>query len=126
MHVSGYLGIDAGTQGLSVIFTDAATRILAQHVRYRGGLEWDWSDLHTMPIPDEFIASGREYLAGPLASTAEHRGWKLPETTLAYPWIRRMFGNFRSGVRTARYRIRFDSMVVIGICGCCAARCRMV
>ncbi|MFM8891801.1 MAG: FGGY family carbohydrate kinase [Planctomycetia bacterium] len=30
MHVSGYLGIDAGTQGLSVIFTDATTRILAQ------------------------------------------------------------------------------------------------
>ena len=54
-----------------------ATRILARHVRYRGGLEWDWSDLHTMPIPDEFIASVREYLAGPLASTAEHRGWKL-------------------------------------------------
>jgi len=29
MHVQGYLGIDAGTQGLSVIFTDETTRILA-------------------------------------------------------------------------------------------------
>ena len=29
MHVSGYLGIDAGTQGLSVIFTDADLEILA-------------------------------------------------------------------------------------------------
>jgi len=29
MTIPGYLGIDAGTQGLSVIFTDATTRILA-------------------------------------------------------------------------------------------------
>ena len=27
---AGFLGIDAGTQGLSVIFSDATTRILAQ------------------------------------------------------------------------------------------------
>ena len=29
MNVQGYLGIDAGTQGLSVIFTDEALKILA-------------------------------------------------------------------------------------------------
>ena len=29
MNTSGYLGIDAGTQGLSVIFTDEEMRILA-------------------------------------------------------------------------------------------------
>jgi len=68
-----------------------ASRIIARHVRWHGGIEWTWSDLHTMPIPDEFVAAVRTYLAGPLASTAEHPGWKLPETTLCHPWIQRLF-----------------------------------
>ena len=72
-----------------------ASRIIARHVRWLGGTEWSWSDLHTMPIPDEFVAAVKTYLAGPLASTAEHRGWKLPETTLCHPWIRRMFPDVR-------------------------------
>jgi hypothetical protein len=72
-----------------------AARIIAGHVRWLGGVEWDWSALHTMPIPDEFTAAVKEYLVGPLGSTAEHRGWKLPETTLCYPWIRRMFPDIR-------------------------------
>lgn len=72
-----------------------ASRIIARHVQWRGGTEWDWSNLHTMPIPDDFRAAVREYLAGPLASSAEHRGWKLPETTLCHPWIQRMFPEIR-------------------------------
>ena len=72
-----------------------ASRIIARHVRWLGGLEWDWSDLHAMPIPDDFVAAVRAFLAGPLASTAEHRGWKLPETTLCHPWIHRLFPEIR-------------------------------
>jgi hypothetical protein len=30
-----------------------------------------------------------------LASPAERKGWKIPETTLAFPWIRRMFPDIR-------------------------------
>ena len=72
-----------------------ASRIFARYVRWLGGIEWDWSALHAMPIPDEFVAAVRMYLASPLASTAEHRGWKLPETTLCHPWIQRMFPDIR-------------------------------
>jgi hypothetical protein len=31
------------------------------------------------------------YLASVLGSSAEHRGWKIPETTLVFPWIARLF-----------------------------------
>ena len=33
-----------------------ASRLIARHVRWLGGLEWDFSRLHTMPIPPEFEA----------------------------------------------------------------------
>lgn len=72
-----------------------AARILARHVRWLGGVDWDFSALHSMPIPDDFTAAVHEYLRGTLASTAARRGWKLPETTLCYPWIRRMFPDAR-------------------------------
>jgi len=31
------------------------------------------------------------YLVSVLESSAEHKGWKIPETTLVFPWIVRMF-----------------------------------
>ena len=68
-----------------------ACRVLAPHVRWLGGLQWDWSALHTMPIPAEFTRLIESYLKTVRASTAQHRGWKIPETTLVYPWIVRMF-----------------------------------
>lgn len=72
-----------------------ASRILSRHVRWLGGVDWDWSALETMPIPSSFENAVRSYLSSPLDSTAPHRGWKLPETTLCYPWIRRMFPEVR-------------------------------
>ena len=68
-----------------------ACRALARHVRWQGGLEWDFSALHTMRIPAEFTRLIRSFLRVVLASPAVTKGWKIPETTLAYPWIRRMF-----------------------------------
>lgn len=68
-----------------------ACRLVARNVRWTGGLSWDFSRLHEMPIDPDFEDLVRAYLAQVLASTATHRGWKLPETTLAYPWIVRMF-----------------------------------
>ena len=72
-----------------------AARLIASHVRWLGGLEWDFSRLHTMPIPPEFESLIRSYLRSVLTSPAEHRGWKIPETTLAFPWIVRMFPEAR-------------------------------
>jgi hypothetical protein len=68
-----------------------ACRVLAKHVRHMGDLEWDWSALHDGEIDPEFERLIRRYLRSVLDSDAERRGWKIPETTLAYPWIRRMF-----------------------------------
>jgi hypothetical protein len=68
-----------------------ACRILARHVEWKGGLEWDFSKLHAMPIPEKFQKLIRWYLKPVLNHESAARGWKLPETTLVYPWIVRMF-----------------------------------
>ncbi len=68
-----------------------ACRVMAKYVDYKGGLSWDFSRLFTMPIDPAFTRLVESFLASVLASDADHRGWKLPETTLVYPWIVRMF-----------------------------------
>lgn len=68
-----------------------ACRVLARYVYWQGGLAWDWGALHSMPIPAEFTDLIRSYLRSVLESPAEHKGWKIPETTLVFPWIVRLF-----------------------------------
>ena len=68
-----------------------ACRVMARSVVWNGGLSWDWSALHTCEIPAEFIDLIQGYLVSVLGSPAEHRGWKIPETTLVFPWIVRLF-----------------------------------
>ena len=65
--------------------------VLAPHVRWLGGLEWDWSALHAMDIPADFVQLVESYLASVINSPAANKGWKIPETTLVYPWIVRMY-----------------------------------
>jgi len=72
-----------------------ACRVLARHVRWLGDLQWDWSALHDIPIPDEFRRLIYTYLTSVLESPAEHKGWKIPETTLVFPWIVRLFPEAR-------------------------------
>ncbi|HSI83953.1 MAG TPA: sulfotransferase, partial [Candidatus Methylacidiphilales bacterium] len=72
-----------------------ACRVISPYVRHLGGTRWDFSALHTMPIPDEFTRLVETYLASVLASDSPWRGWKLPETTLIFPWIVRMFPEIR-------------------------------
>lgn len=68
-----------------------ACRVIARHVAHLGGPRWDFSALHGMPIDPEFTRLIESYLTSTLSSTAPRRGWKIPETTLVYPWIVRMF-----------------------------------
>lgn len=68
-----------------------ACRVLARHVRWLGDLRWDFSALHEMPIPQEFIQLIEQYLTTVLASEQPVKGWKIPETTLVFPWIVRLF-----------------------------------
>ena len=68
-----------------------ACRIFAKYVTWNGGLTWDFSRILEMDIDPEFTALIESYLEDVLNSKTEHRGWKIPETTLVYPWIARMF-----------------------------------
>ncbi len=70
-----------------------ACRVMAPHVRHLGNGEWDFSALHEMKIPEVFTDLVRRYLGSVLELEAPQRGWKLPETTLIYPWIVRLFPN---------------------------------
>ena len=68
-----------------------ACRIIARYIHWRGGLEWDFGPVQTVEIPREFKDLIERYLVSVLASDAVHKGWKIPETTLCYPWIRRLY-----------------------------------
>jgi hypothetical protein len=68
-----------------------ACRVISKHVKHLGGLTWDFEKLNTMPIDPAFTRLVESFLSSVLDSDAVNRGWKLPETTLAYPWIVRMF-----------------------------------
>ena len=72
-----------------------ACRVIARHVRHLGGERWDFSSLHTMPIDPAFLRLAESYLACVLESDEPLKGFKLPETILAYPWIVRMFPDIR-------------------------------
>jgi len=72
-----------------------ACRIFARYVTWKGGLSWDFSRVLEMDIDPAFITLIESYLADVLNSKDEHKGWKLPETTLIYPWIARMFPDIK-------------------------------
>lgn len=72
-----------------------ACRVMGGHVKWNGGLSWDFAPLHTMEIDAEFKVLIERYLADVLSSKSAHRGWKIPETTLVYPWIIRMFPDIK-------------------------------
>jgi len=70
-------------------------RVIARYVEWKGGLKWDFSRLHTVPIPGEFKKLIESYLHTVLDSRSPNKGWKIPETTLVYPWILRMFPDIK-------------------------------
>jgi hypothetical protein len=72
-----------------------ACRVMAKYVTHLGGLEWDFSKLHTMPIDPAFTRLIESFLSSVLNSKSENKGWKIPETTLVYPWIVRMFPDIK-------------------------------
>ncbi len=68
-----------------------ACRIMAKHVRYLGDFCWDFTKLHSMPIDPAFTRLVESYLDSVLSNDSANKGWKLPETTLIYPWMVRLF-----------------------------------
>ena len=72
-----------------------ACRVVAKYVTWKGGLVWDFHQLMESGIDPDFETCIRTYLEDVLQKNAPHKGWKLPETTLVYPWIARMFPETR-------------------------------
>ncbi len=72
-----------------------ACRVMARHVKHLGEYNWDFSALHEMPVDPEWTQLINSYLESVLNSDAQNRGWKIPETTLVYPWIVRMFPDIK-------------------------------
>ncbi len=72
-----------------------ACRVLAPHVKWLGDLQWDFSALQTMAIPDEFKRLLDSFLKSVRESREQNRGWKIPETTLVYPWVQRLFPDIK-------------------------------
>ncbi|MBN2452009.1 MAG: sulfotransferase [Lentisphaeria bacterium] len=68
-----------------------ACRVMARHVVHLGGNRWAFDRLHTMPIDPTFRRLVETFLHSVLHSPEPRRGWKLPETTLVFPWIVRMY-----------------------------------
>ena len=88
-----YMGAEVNGSGDLVPPEDLyeACRVMAPHVVHLGRHRWDFSRLHTIPIDPAFTRLVKSYLASVLNSDAPHKGWKLPETTLVFPWIVRLF-----------------------------------
>ncbi len=68
-----------------------ACRIFANYVEHKEGLNWDFSRALSAEIPPTFTELIERYLESVIKDESEHKGWKIPETTLCYPWIIRMF-----------------------------------
>lgn len=72
-----------------------ACRIFGQYVEWNGGLEWNWNYVQQMEIPAEFKQLIQSYLHSVFENNSMHKGWKIPETTLVFPWITRMFPDMK-------------------------------
>lgn len=73
-----------------------ACRVFAEYVNWRkvdGSPTgtWDWDVVYKMAIPPAFTHLIEDYLHSVLDSPSAFKGWKIPETTLVFPWITRMF-----------------------------------
>ena len=82
-----------------------ACRVAARYVDWKGGLKWDFSRLINADIPQEFNDLLDDFLDPVLTEKTQRRGWKIPETTLVYPWIVRRFPDakiYLLGAQSAR------------------------
>ena len=98
LYASGvYMGSQLNPSGDKIPPFDLydACRVLSKYVKWEGNLSWNFEPLFTMPIDPKFEELINTYLSDVLNNTSINRGWKIPETTLIYPWIIRMFPDIR-------------------------------
>ncbi len=68
-----------------------ACRVFARYVKWNGDLRWDFSAALEAEIPQAFHRNLKRYLESVLHYKGALKGWKVPETTLVYPWIARLY-----------------------------------
>ena len=68
-----------------------ACRVFARYVKWNGDLNWDFRRVHSAEIPQRFISLLERYLETVLRHRGSLKGWKIPETTLVFPWITRLY-----------------------------------
>lgn len=68
-----------------------ACKLIGKFATPAGLAQWDFARLLKQEPTPEFRERIHAYLKDVLESPANMKGWKLPETTLAYPWLVRMF-----------------------------------
>lgn len=68
-----------------------ACRIFGQKIVSTGNFSWNFDDAINAEIPKHFEELIAVYLRSFFESKWQWKGWKLPETTLIFPWIFRMF-----------------------------------
>lgn len=84
-----------------------AVQHINKFVKYKGNYEWDFSYLINNEPDKKFISLINEYLHDVLEHS-EPKGWKLPETTFAFPWLIKMFPNIKY---IFWYRHPYDSII---------------
>ena len=68
-----------------------ACRVFARYVRWKGDLSWDFSRALTAEIPPAFTRNLHRYLDSVLNHSRPLKGWKVPESTLVFPWLTRLY-----------------------------------
>ena len=89
-----------------------ACREFAKYVTYEGNMKWDFSRVLEMDPTPRFRALIADYLHSVIDNPAEIKGWKIPETTLVYPWILKLFpdAKYIHWIRDPRDGILSDHM----------------
>ncbi len=72
-----------------------ACRVFARYVTWNGGLRWDFSRARETEIPPRFIDLFHGYIASVRKHNGKLKGWKVPETTLVFPWLQRLYPDLR-------------------------------
>ncbi len=68
-----------------------ACRVFARYVKWNGDLSWDFTRAHESEIPDAFKRNLNRYLESVHNHSRPLKGWKVPETTLVFPWLTRLY-----------------------------------
>ena len=73
----------------------SACKIVGRYVKCISNYSWDFSTALSVNPPPRFVEFVNEYLSFMFSNKAPNKGWKLPETSLAYPWIIKMFPDIK-------------------------------